>query len=59
MEKKWKELNISLKVFLGKNFIAQNHSSFKPADFSTNQFLAISHKSYKLFDNGLGAIKVS
>ena len=41
------------KFFTFNNLISPNQSGFKPGDSCINQLLSISHKIYKLFDDGL------
>ena len=42
-----------LTVFLENNLISPNQSGFKPEDSCINQPLAITHKIYNSFDEGL------
>ena len=42
-----------LTVFLENNLISPNQTGFKPEDFCINQPLAITHKIYNSFDEGL------
>ena len=41
-----------LEFFTKNNLISHNQSGFKPGDLYFNQFLSITHKIHKLFDDG-------
>ena len=41
------------KHFLDNNLISSNQSGFKPGDSCINRLIAITHKLFKCFDDGL------